>query len=224
MEAPELQAGTHHLRVRQPAGQMADRARGGSLPRRARALSPPGRMTVIIGAALAANALLVALASRSAASCSSTSWPARCSDRPAAVFYDQLLTYLQRGQQVLLWLGSDPGRRRLVRGPQPYRTAARATVAGGLETVGSLARRRPGSGTGHWVAANAPWLRFAVGRPGRRRPAVGQRRLAVAAVLVRAPRRRAAGGHPGPRGCRRGERRSASLEGAVPEAPAEPRR
>src|SRR4029453_10610555 len=81
----------------------------------------------------------------------------------STVFYDTLLSYLQRGQQVLLWLGlilvvvgwfggrSTPG------------AAARATVAGGLETVGSALADTPVAGTGRWVAANARWLRVVVG-------------------------------------------------------------
>src|SRR4029434_10749856 len=41
--------------------------------------------------------------------------------------------------------------------------AARAAVAGGLETVGSALADGPVAGAGRWVAANARWLRVAVG-------------------------------------------------------------
>jgi hypothetical protein len=41
--------------------------------------------------------------------------------------------------------------------------AARAAVAGGLETVGSALADGPVAGAGRWVAANARWLRVVVG-------------------------------------------------------------
>ena len=45
-------------------------------------------------------------------------------------------------------------------------TAARSTVSGGLESVGSQLAGGPAAGAGRWVAANAGWLRYAAGALG----------------------------------------------------------
>jgi hypothetical protein len=42
-------------------------------------------------------------------------------------------------------------------------TAVRSTLAGGLETAGARLAGGPVGGAGRWVAANARWLRAAVG-------------------------------------------------------------
>ena len=63
------------------------------------------RMTVIIGAVLAANALLVALALSVGRQLFVNELAGTVFGPASRVFYDQLLSYLQRGQQVLLWLG-----------------------------------------------------------------------------------------------------------------------
>jgi hypothetical protein len=41
--------------------------------------------------------------------------------------------------------------------------AARRTLAGGLETIGTAVSDGPVSGAGRWVAVNARWLRVAIG-------------------------------------------------------------
>ena len=121
------------------------------------------RMTVIIGAVLAANALLVALAVTVGrqlfidALAGSTFGPA------SAVFYDTLLAYLDRGRQVFLWLGLILVVVGWFAGPNRYGTAVRSAIAGGLESIGGALADTPVGDAGRWVAANARWLRVAVG-------------------------------------------------------------
>jgi hypothetical protein len=81
----------------------------------------------------------------------------------STVFYDRLLSYLERGQQVLLWLGLILVLVGWFVGRNRTGAAARAIVAGGLESVGSALADTPAAGTGRWVASNARWLRVVVG-------------------------------------------------------------
>src|SRR4029453_14051548 len=81
----------------------------------------------------------------------------------STVFYDRLLSYLQRGQQGLLWLGLILVIVGWFAGRNKSGAAARAAVAAGLETVGSALADGPVAGAGRWVAANARWLRVVVG-------------------------------------------------------------
>jgi len=84
----------------------------------------------------------------------------------STVFYDRLLSYLQRGQQVLLWLGVILVVVGWFAGRNRSGATARASLAGGLETVGSALADGPVAGAGRWVAANARWLRVVVGALG----------------------------------------------------------
>lgn len=121
------------------------------------------RMTVIIGCALAANALLVALALSVGRQLFVNELAGTVFGPASTVFYDQLLSYLQRGQQVLLWLGLILIVAGWFAGGSRTGAAARGTVARGLENVGSSLADSPVSGAGRWVAANAVWLRIAAG-------------------------------------------------------------
>jgi hypothetical protein len=121
------------------------------------------RMTVIIGAVLAANALLVALALSIGRQLFVNELAGTVFARASKVFYDQLLSYLERGQQVMLWLGVALVVVGWFAGGSRTGATSRATVAGGLETVGSSLADGPVSGTGQWVASNAPWLRIVAG-------------------------------------------------------------
>jgi hypothetical protein len=121
------------------------------------------RMTVIIGVVLAANALLVALALSVGRQLFVNQLAGTEFGPASTVFYDRLLSYLQRGQQVLLWLGLILVVVGWFAGRSTTGAAARATVAGGLETVGSALADGPVAGAGRWVAANARWLRVIVG-------------------------------------------------------------
>ena len=121
------------------------------------------RMTVVIGAVLAANALLLALALSIGRQLFVNELTGTVFGPASRVFYDQLLSFLQRGQQVLLWLGLILVVVGWFAGGSHTGTATRSTVTGGLETVGSSLADGPAASPGRWVAANARWLRIAVG-------------------------------------------------------------
>jgi hypothetical protein len=121
------------------------------------------RMTVIIGVVLAANALLVAFALSVGRQLFVNELAGTVFGPASAVFYDRLLSYLQRGQQVMLWLGLILVVVGWFAGRNKTGAAARAAVAGGLETVGSALADGPVAGVGRWVAANARWLRVVIG-------------------------------------------------------------
>ena len=121
------------------------------------------RMTVIIGLALVANALLVALALSVGRQLFVNELTGTVFGPASEVFYDQLLTYLQRGWQVLLGLGLILVVAGWFAGPNASGTAVRTWLAGGLETAGAGLAGEPVAGVGRWVAANARWLRTAVG-------------------------------------------------------------
>jgi hypothetical protein len=121
------------------------------------------RMTVLIGVVLAANALLVAWGLSVGRQLFVNQLAGTVFGPASTVFYDRLLSYLQRGQQVLLWLGLFLVVVGWFAGRNRTGAAARAAVAGGLETVGSALADGPVAGAGRWVAANARWLRAVVG-------------------------------------------------------------
>ena len=121
------------------------------------------RMTVIIGVVLAANALLLALALSVGRQLFIDELAGTMFGPASTVFYDTLLAYLERGRQVFLWLGLILVVAGWFAGPNRYGTAVRTTLAGGLEAVGAALAGGPVGGAGRWVAANARWLRVAVG-------------------------------------------------------------
>jgi hypothetical protein len=118
---------------------------------------------VTIGAVLAANALLVAFALSVGRQLFIDQLAGSVFGPASAVFYDTLLAYLQRGAQVLLWLGLILVVVGCFTGSNAVGTAVRSTVSGGLETVGNALADGPVSGAGRWVAANVRWLRGAIG-------------------------------------------------------------
>jgi hypothetical protein len=121
------------------------------------------RMTVIIGLVLAANALLVAWALSVGRQLFINELAGTVFGPASSVFYDTLLTYLERGWQVFLWLGVILVVAGWFAGSNASGTAVRTTITGGLETAGARLADGPVAGTGRWVAANARWLRIAVG-------------------------------------------------------------
>ncbi len=121
------------------------------------------RMTVIIGLVLAANALLVAWALSVGRQLFINELAGTVFGPASSVFYDTLLTYLQRGWQVFLWLGVILVVVGWFAGSNRSGTAVRTTLAGGLQTAGAGLADGPVGGAGRWVAANARWLRVAVG-------------------------------------------------------------
>ena len=124
------------------------------------------RTTIIIGAVLAANALLVGLMLSIGQQLFVNELSGTVFGPASRVFYDQLLSYLERGRQVLLWLGLILIVVGWFAGRNALGTAARSTISGGLESVGSQLADGPAAGAGRWIAANAGWLRYAAGALG----------------------------------------------------------
>jgi hypothetical protein len=121
------------------------------------------RMTVIIGAVLAANALLLALALSVGRQLFIDALAGTTFGPASTVFYDTLLSYLERGRQVFFWLGLILVAVGWFAGPNKYGSAVRGGVTVGLENIGGAMADGPVGGAGRWVATNARWLRAAVG-------------------------------------------------------------
>jgi len=121
------------------------------------------RMTVIIGVVLAANALLVAFCLSVGRQLFIDKLAGSDFGPASAVFYDTLLSYLERGWKVLLWLGLILVVTGWFTGSNRLGIAVRSAVSGGLQTVGAALGDGPVGGAGRWVAANARWLRVVVG-------------------------------------------------------------
>ena len=156
------------------------------------------RMTVIIGLALLANALLLALALSIGRQLFINELAGTVFGPASSVFYDTLLAYLERGWQVLGVARAAPDGRGLVHRVQrlrhrcPHDTVRRPGVRRGKASRRATRRCRS---VGRGKRPVAP------GRGGRawcRHPAVGQRRLGVTAALVAAARGRAPGGRADP--------------------------
>jgi hypothetical protein len=121
------------------------------------------RMTVAIGALLAANALLVALTLSIGRQLFVDQLAGTAFAAASRVFFDTLLAYLERGQRVLLGLGLFLVVAGWFAGPNKYGTAVRTGLAGGLESTGARLTDGQVGGAGRWVAANVGWLRPTVG-------------------------------------------------------------
>ncbi len=121
------------------------------------------RMTVTIGLLLAANALLVAWALSVGRQLFINELAGTVFGPASSVFYDTLLAYLERGWQVFLWLGLILVVAGWFVGSNTSGTAVRTTLSGGLDTAGARLADGPVAGAVRWVAANARWLRVAVG-------------------------------------------------------------
>jgi hypothetical protein len=121
------------------------------------------RMAVVIGAVLAANALLVALALSIGRQLFVDQLAGTTFAVASGIFFDTLLAYLERGQRVLLGLGLLLVAAGWFAGSNKYGTAVRTSVAGGLEGTGARLADGPVGGAGQWVAANVGWLRPTVG-------------------------------------------------------------
>ena len=124
------------------------------------------KMTVIIGVALVANALLLAWALSVGRQLFINELAGTVFGPASRVFYDTLGAYLERGWQVLGWLGLLLVVVGWFTGSNASGTAVRTTLSGGLESVGAQLADSSLGGAGRWVAANARWLRVAVGVAG----------------------------------------------------------
>ena len=123
------------------------------------------RMTVWIGAIMAANALLLALMLSVGQQLFVNHLAGTAFGPASRVFYKTLLAYLERGQEVVLWLGLILVVAGLFAGANRYGTAIRTTLSGGLENIGTKIADTgldAIASTGRWVAANAVWLRVVV--------------------------------------------------------------
>ena len=156
------------------------------------------RMTVTIGLVLAANALLVAFALSVGRQLFIDELAGTVFGPASSVFFDTLLAYLERGWQVFLWLGVILVVVGWFTGSNTSGTAARNDD---IPRPGNR-RRRTGQRAGRRPRPVGRGQRTLVTRRHRRarcrRPAVGQRRLAVAAPLVARAHRRPTRGRPDP--------------------------
>lgn len=118
------------------------------------------RMTVIIGAVLAANALVVALALSIGRQLFVNQLSGTVFGPASRIFYDQLLSYLERGQRVMLWLGLLLILVGIFSGGTKFGLAVRSTTTRTLESVGAPLANTGAVGAGRWIAANAFWLRI----------------------------------------------------------------
>ena len=120
------------------------------------------KMTVIVGVALAANALLVGAAVSVGRQMFINTLAGTELAPASTVVYDTLLAFLTRGQRVLLWLGLILVVAGWYMGRNAIGSTVRKTVSGGLESVGAPLADGPVAGPGRWVSANAGWLRVVV--------------------------------------------------------------
>jgi hypothetical protein len=121
---------------------------------------PP--MAVWIGAIVAANALLLAFMLAVGRQLFVNHLEGTAFGPASRVFYQTLLAYLERGQEVVFWLGVILVVAGLLAGANRYGTAVRRTLSDGLERTGSSIAGSRVTSAGGWVAANATWLRVAV--------------------------------------------------------------
>ncbi|MFJ9388564.1 hypothetical protein ACIRON_07085 [Nocardioides sp. NPDC101246] len=120
------------------------------------------RMAVWIGAIVAANALLLAWVLSIGEQMFVNALSGTDFGPASRIFFDTLLTYLERGQQVVLWLGLIIVLAGWFAGSNRYGTTARTTIGGGLESLGARLGDSPVGAAGRWVAANVGWVRVVV--------------------------------------------------------------
>jgi len=119
------------------------------------------RMAVWIGALVAANAALLALVLSIGQQLFVNELAGTTFGPASRVFYETLLSYLERGQEVVLWLGLIVVVAGLFAGPNRYGTAVRSSLSGGLESIGSSIGGNALTAAGRWVETNVVWLRIA---------------------------------------------------------------
>jgi len=120
------------------------------------------RVAIVIGAILAANALLIALLLSVGGQLFVNQLAGTVFGPASRVFFDTLVAYLVRGKDVVLWLGIVLVLAGWFAGANRYGRTVRTSVSGGLESVGEkLPDGRMGA-AGRWAAGNAGWLRVAI--------------------------------------------------------------
>lgn len=120
------------------------------------------RMTGIIGVALLGNALLVGFALSVGRQLFINQLSGTVFGPASSVFYDTLLAYLERGWQVLAWLGVILVVVAWFTGSNGSGTATRSAVCNGLESAGENLPEDKFSSVGSWATANAFWMRYVV--------------------------------------------------------------
>ena len=120
------------------------------------------RMGVAIGISFVVNAVIMAFALSVGRQLFVNELSGTVFGQASTVFYNTMLTYLERAQDVLLWLGLILIVAGWFAGSNSTGTAARNTASGGLESVGAAVPEGPVSGFAGWVAGNARWLRYAI--------------------------------------------------------------
>lgn len=127
------------------------------------------RMTAVVGALLAGNALLLVLALSIGRQLFVNQLAGTAFGPASTVFYDTLLAYLLRGAQVLLVVGLVLVVIGWLTGSNRVGTSVRRGVAGGLENLGQAIGGTTGAtvgAVGSWCAGNARWLRVVIGAVG----------------------------------------------------------
>jgi len=119
-------------------------------------------MGVLIGAVLAANAVLLALCLSIGRQLFVNQLSGTVFGPASKVFYDTLLTYLERGQGVLLALGLLLVVAGCFAGTNRYGTALRTSLGSGLESLGDRMGGDHLGTAGRWVGSNQGWLRVVV--------------------------------------------------------------
>jgi len=120
------------------------------------------RMAVWIGAVIAANAVLLAVVLSIGQQLFVNALAGTTFGPASRVFYETLLSYLERGQEVVLWLGVILVVAGLFAGANKYGAAVRRTLSGGLENIGSSIGGSGVTPAGRWVETNVAWLRVVV--------------------------------------------------------------
>ncbi len=120
------------------------------------------RMLVAVGAVIAANALLLALALSGGRQLFSNELSGTTFGPASRAFYETLLAYLQRGQDVVLWLGLALVVAGWFVGATRSGTAVRRSLRNGLERIGAAVPGDQADSAGDWVTSNVRWLRVVV--------------------------------------------------------------
>ncbi len=120
------------------------------------------RMAVWIGAVIAANAVLLAVVLSIGQQLFVNALAGTTFGPASRVFYETLLSYLERGQEVVLWVGVILVVAGLFAGANKYGAAVRRSLSGGLENIGSSIGGSGVTPAGRWVETNVAWLRVVV--------------------------------------------------------------
>ncbi len=120
------------------------------------------RMLVAVGVCIAVNSVVIALFLSIGRQLFTDQLAGTVFAPAAKVFYETILAYLQRGQQVVLWLGLFLVVVGWFVGVNRYGSAVRNGVTGGLEQTGAALPSEQVGAAGRWVVTNRVWLRIVI--------------------------------------------------------------